>query len=81
MLTLFSSSTTVLKNVSCSYKTRVLVLPHFQICLQSCAVTIIGTNPNKSVQVLVPFGPSAVSLYMILVLHLTICCIVQIVEH
>ena len=52
---LFSSRTTILKNVSCSYAPRVLVLSD----LQSSAVTIIGTTPSKSIEVHVPFGPSA----------------------
>ncbi len=38
ILTLFSSHTTILKNVSCTYAPRVLVL----LDLQSSAVTIIG---------------------------------------
>jgi hypothetical protein len=81
ILMLFSSGTTILKNIYCSYVARVIVLPDFHICLQSSVVTIIGTNTNKSVQVHMSFGPSTVSLYMILVLQLTICCMVQVVEH
>ena len=58
ILTLFSSGTTMLKNACCSYTARVLVLPDIHICLQSSAVTIIGTNTSKSVKVHVPFETS-----------------------
>jgi len=59
ILTLLIQGTTVQRNVSCSYAARVLALPDLLTCLQSSVVRIIVTNPSKSVEVHLPYGPSA----------------------
>jgi hypothetical protein len=42
----------------------VLALPDLLISLQSSVVKIIVTNPNKSVQVYLPYGFFAAAVYM-----------------
>jgi len=56
---LLIQGTTLLRNVSCSYAGRVLALPDLLTCLWSSVITIVVTNPRKSVEVHVPFGSSA----------------------
>ena len=51
-----------MRNVSCSYAARVLGLLDLLTCFQSSVVTIIVTNPGKSVEVHLPYGPSAAAL-------------------
>ena len=56
---LLIQGTILLRNVSCSCAASVLALPDLLTCLQSSVVTIIVTNPNKSVAVYLPYGSSA----------------------
>ena len=50
ILTLLIQGINILRNVSCSYATRVLALPDLLTNLWSSVVIIIVTNPRKSVQ-------------------------------
>ena len=75
-MALLIESTTILRNVSCSYAARVLALPDLFTCLRSSVVRIIVTNPSKSVEVHVPFGPSPAA-----VLYLTVSYMVQVLEY
>jgi len=59
ILMLLIQSTTILRNVSCSYAARVLALPDLLTCLWGSVVTIIVTNLSKSVEVHVSFVCSA----------------------
>ena len=49
-MTLLIQGTTILRNVSCSYAARVLVLLGLLTCLRSSVVTIIVTSLSKSVK-------------------------------
>ena len=56
-MTLLIEGTTILRDVRCSDAARVLALPDLLNCFQN--IFIIVTNPSKTVEVHVPFGPSA----------------------
>jgi len=58
-LTLLIQGRNLQRNVSCSYAGRVLALPELLTCLWSTVITVVVTNPKKSVEVHVPFGFSA----------------------
>ena len=77
ILMLLIQGTTILRNVSCSYAARVLALPDLLTCLRSSVVRIIVTNPSKSVEVRVPFGPSAAAVciwyWFFILLYATWC--------
>ena len=76
-MTLLIEGTTIPRDVCCSDAARLLALQDLLTYFRG--IIIIVTNPSKSVEVHVPFGPSAaVCLYMILVLYLTISNMVQV---
>ena len=56
-MTLLIQGINILRNVSCSYATRVLALPDLLACLRSSVFRIIATIPSKSVQSMCHLGP------------------------
>ena len=82
ILMLLIQGTTLLRNVSCSYAGRVLAFTRFvDLLVEQCNYNCCDQSKE------ICWSPCAIlilcccCLNMILVLHLNICCMVQVVEH